>query len=1216
MPPHVVYYSLLPPMTSEMSNRHQEHSDLHHMPQAGSKQKSHVQRRTQRGMALTLIFLAGVLWLVFPPSSRKGDHTLAPFDDASDLQSPIAVVPHIQDEATKAVHIEGMLEDRGENNVDASGTRPQHTVVTFLMSNSMSIAWRESSKRLTFPTKVSVKVPGGVLHLQEALLAARATLYGKSSLKIKYTKRRSLHMDFDSPIRLDAGGPSMRSIVLLSLWEDKYRLAYRSSVELLRQLGIFQSKARLVELRCEALQTSLSDVGADNYCHGGVSLGTYLLLEYPSDAIVRAAREEASNPQQRICESTASFANRKLLLGSIVSAAGPTVPVEVGTRNWFYFERPKKYDILHVPSYKRNSSISAAYAQLEKDPGGWSVEHSIAAGQRFDLDAYLTWIAVNSVLMNGDYDDEVFFYRSGGDGKDLGLLSIMAWDYDTVFARCHRKEAVPSRIMYCAETPIEQRISSDPALQRRYRDILDCIIRRVATPSNWESIVHRSLGELEAIMASSKASAKATFDDSRHPPDPREGAKALVASLKERVGDLSGALPASPGQQRGDAMDDANTHDHSVRPSTCDVPSLRRQLASQLKKGLPREHKAGRGVVSVQGLPTPASVHITFPVKPSDDTVREEVLHAKDSSASPSIVLDQPGLYCANVSVSCNGRPVSWLQTFVLRSKERGSAEFALPHFHKPEPMQLATNSDTIDRDGKLRLLAAVPVRWVLGNWFPVILRLTSPEWSAWHRRNVALELEESGGRSGGQRTLLVRGLSAVRIVTAQASELTEERDGPLLKISSLNTDFNIRVSQTKASTLISRVAPVDLSGADPIPSFQGIERMMGDNCVVVLEDVTTIELGQSVSIGAGCIIVLKVGATLNVFGVLSIEGTSLQPVTITSSGEDQPWVSIVVSGSGASLSLNHVFVTGSGVKGRLTPNTGKHHKHSAAVTVIDSAAVTVRDAYFIALSGPAFAAGSRGSVRISHSVVQWAELGVECVQCDFHSRASTWTHFPSWSPTYEDDDNDAMYLSGGTHRVDDSVVAHAKDDCIDSGTPEKSAGDGGSLLVANTILEMCQHEAIALSSSPKGRRHARLSKLWIEHAQQGIESGYTGRQHHAEAEDVFISSTNVAVRYGDNYYNRPQNGELHAKRLLLEHNVVNTLNYVRELGGPQLTAAFHVDVDSSILMEDTMSKALRNTPGAVACPGISAPPTHNAESRDGRREELRSSLDTVQWDG
>ena len=50
------------------------------------------------------------------------------------------------------------------------------------------------------------------------------------------------------------------------------------------------------------------------------------------------------------------------------------------------------------------------------------------------------WVAANTLLRNGDYIDEVFFYgtlEKGGGSKQEPRLHMMGWDYDTVLKPCH-----------------------------------------------------------------------------------------------------------------------------------------------------------------------------------------------------------------------------------------------------------------------------------------------------------------------------------------------------------------------------------------------------------------------------------------------------------------------------------------------------------------------------------------------------------------------------------------------------------------------------------------------------------------------------------------------------------------------------------------------------------------------------------------------------------
>lgn len=61
--------------------------------------------------------------------------------------------------------------------------------------------------------------------------------------------------------------------------------------------------------------------------------------------------------------------------------------------------------------------------------------------QKMDIDAYMRWMAMNSLYTNGDFPDEIFFYVDGDlyqEGKIY--FRVMPWDFDDLFKSMH---AVP-----------------------------------------------------------------------------------------------------------------------------------------------------------------------------------------------------------------------------------------------------------------------------------------------------------------------------------------------------------------------------------------------------------------------------------------------------------------------------------------------------------------------------------------------------------------------------------------------------------------------------------------------------------------------------------------------------------------------------------------------------------------------------------------------------
>ncbi|ESS68680.1 hypothetical protein TCDM_02627 [Trypanosoma cruzi Dm28c] len=329
----------------------------------------------------------------------------------------------------------------------------------------------------------------------------------------------------------------------------------------------------------------------------------------------------------------------------------------------------------------------------------------------------------------------------------------------------------------------------------------------------------------------------------------------------------------------------------------------------------------------------------------------------------------------------------------------------------------------------------------------------------------------------------------------------------------------------------------------------------------------------------------MRPAAMLRVTGFLWFNGTVASPIVVTSESAESAssWRTIHVDGPTATLYASFTFFTGSGVKGIRVANTGKHHSHSAAISATNKASVYLRHSFLLELQGAGIAAGNEAEVQLEDSLVQWAQMGIECVQCTFTSRRSVWTHFPSWDAAYADNDNDAMYLSGGKHRVIDSVIAHTKDDGIDSG----ATGNGGSLVVHNTIVEGCMHEGVALSSDPNGHREVVISHTIVQYCQQGIESGYASKQHTASITSSLIQKCSVGVRYGDNYHWSHCDGKLTLQNTTLAQNEVNVMNYERRYQVPQDPEYFH----SEGVLSQRHWKLLQDAARDSALPLAAAPP-------------------------
>jgi hypothetical protein len=107
-----------------------------------------------------------------------------------------------------------------------------------------------------------------------------------------------------------------------------------------------------------------------------------------------------------------------------------------------------------------------------------------ALGDRFDLQSYLTWVALMNLLGSGGYRDEIFFYAAqttGPDGNTADYHLTMGWDEDNLFAGCQApSQAIfdPYGLVSCAQAELDRRIFTDSLLYARYTEVLSSVLER------------------------------------------------------------------------------------------------------------------------------------------------------------------------------------------------------------------------------------------------------------------------------------------------------------------------------------------------------------------------------------------------------------------------------------------------------------------------------------------------------------------------------------------------------------------------------------------------------------------------------------------------------------------------------------------------------------------------------------------------------------------
>eukprot|EP01137_Pigoraptor_chileana_P011728 Opistho-2@63069 len=294
----------------------------------------------------------------------------------------------------------------------------------------------------------------------EVTRTAIVSLWGKGSLKLRKSTRRTFLVTLDSPIVIDervgavggghadAGERIVRRFMLLSLWEDTNRLKYRTSASLLAVVGIWPMHTAFVEVRIPGVPSA---DGAP-----GDSQGVYLLVEFPLDAVARVEGvgvDEIEMASRAVLDPGSAMRNR-----SLTGKEEPDLPLR------------------HFPSFRLGSALWGCYAHAAGDARAF--ERSVDG-------SYVTWLAVNSLLMNGDYADEGFFYAvrpshdTGTDPCGGRMLKFLPWDYDSILrTECHHRgvDEHVDPLLFCAECAYDRLIARDAVLRQRLRDALRTMV--------------------------------------------------------------------------------------------------------------------------------------------------------------------------------------------------------------------------------------------------------------------------------------------------------------------------------------------------------------------------------------------------------------------------------------------------------------------------------------------------------------------------------------------------------------------------------------------------------------------------------------------------------------------------------------------------------------------------------------------------------------------
>lgn len=285
----------------------------------------------------------------------------------------------------------------------------------------------------------------------------RLKLRGQGSLSCE---RKSLSLNFtDDLSRQWLPDSGTDRFFLISMCKDDRYVSQFTANLLMAEHGLFAPKFRMVELK-----------------FNGESQGAYLLVEKPQTAL------ELKNTHPRVI-----VRRRKDAQG-----AAPELKYAAGDE----------------------AEALAAYEKLISQAEALSGNELIAwLDQAMDLDQYLRWIALMTVLHSGDFVDEVYFMSTevtGPDASASDYFSISTWDQDDILKPCHKsgENAMddPHGMIYCAEARLDFAIFSEPKIYERFANELEQTMAWL-DQDTFDAAMHASEDSVLGILARDDARA-------------------------------------------------------------------------------------------------------------------------------------------------------------------------------------------------------------------------------------------------------------------------------------------------------------------------------------------------------------------------------------------------------------------------------------------------------------------------------------------------------------------------------------------------------------------------------------------------------------------------------------------------------------------------------------------------------------------------------------
>lgn len=453
-----------------------------------------------------------------------------------------------------------------------------------------------------------------------------------------------------------------------------------------------------------------------------------------------------------------------------------------------------------------------------------------------------------------------------------------------------------------------------------------------------------------------------------------------------------------------------------------------------------------------------------------------------------AVVVDMPQYYELAVSrvETATGTEESTLVQFIVRSSERKNSEWGLPVW-TPYPM---IDSAAAEFAGA-QLEIVTPATYPTGLEIPVIARLQNAEGK---RLGVNGTVTAAGFEDHPLQ--LLRGVGSVFLPSATEAGVLSCQAA----IHSLQTPKQISI---EANTTWHPVSGIISTSTD-----------WGQQARIRVTGGLTIASDATLTIGAGSIIVVDPDLEIAVAGHIIVNGTNDQPVVFTAQDRSIPWGGFLFESGTCRGDFTGSIFTASGADPKWfsnNPGHGSSHRSEQCLFYLSNGAhVNLTDCYMIENQGQA-GHGENSYLTMTGCLVQKCITSGQFNNGSVNLQDTALIEFPSAYAPFADNDNDALYLTGGAHYFTDCLIGWALDDGFDAGSALP-----GTVDVNSCWFESNYHEAMAWSNDEPGSRMVETTDTVSLNCGQAIECGWGAPV--VNATRCFSTANAIGARFGDNY--------------------------------------------------------------------------------------------------